>query len=279
MKILITGSSGFIGKYLVNKLSKKHNVILYDIASGQDVLNQKLLLKSLRSVDLVIHLAALISASESWEKPIDYVKNNSLGTLSVITTAISAKVKKVILFSSAAVKAKPFTPYAVSKISAEQIAKLYSDKINTIIVRPENIYGLGQKESYGYVFHSFIKAIKFGNPIQIYGTGNQTRDFIYINDIVNVIEKLISLNVKSGTVMGLGTGKEVRIKDLAQTIMKIMRKKVDIIFLGQRKEPYKSVADLNVLKKLGFNPKEFLDLESGVRKMLHGYRDASGSNI
>ena len=268
MKILITGSAGFVGKHLVKKLSGKHEVVVYDRLDGQDVLDSRLLTKKLQDVDLIIHLAAFISAQESWEKPMDYMRNNALGTLSVINCAIKAGVKKVIFFSSAAVKAKPITPYAVSKISAEEIVKLYSNKINMIVVRPENIYGLGQKANYGYVIHNFIKAVKNGENIKIYGTGNQTRDFIYTDDVIEVVEKLIELDVKSGSVISLGTGKEIKIIDLAKLVMKVMNKKVGIVFGKKRAEPVKSVADVRTLSILKINTKNFVNLKTGIKKLL-----------
>lgn len=269
MKILITGSSGFVGSYLVKKLSKKHQIVKYDLSEGQDVLDSKLLTKKLKGIDLVIHLAAFISAQESWEKPVDYIRNNTLGTLSVIDCAIKSGVKKMIFFSSAAVKARPLTPYAVSKIDAEELIKLYSDKTKTIIVRPENIYGLGQKENYGYVIHNFIKAVKSGEDIKIYGSGNQSRDFIYIEDVVNFVDNLLMIqNIKSGSIISLGTGRKTKIIDLAKLVMKVMNKKTGIKHMVRRIEPQESVADVRTLSGLKIEIGKFTDLEKGIKKLL-----------
>jgi nucleoside-diphosphate-sugar epimerase len=268
MKILISGSSGFVGTHLTKKLLKKHEIVTYDLVNGQDVLNSNLLSQKLNGADLVIHLAAFISATESWKKPMDYMRNNALGTLSVIDCAIKSGVKKMIFFSSAAVKTKPLTPYAVSKIAAEEIVKLYSDKINVAIVRPENIYGPGQKEAYGYVIHNFINAVKEGHGINIYGDGNQTRDFIYIDDVVKTVEKLMETKIESGTVINLGTGKETKIIDLAKEVMKILNKKTKVNFSKIRNEPRRSVADIAVLSKLGINTKRFIGLEEGINKLV-----------
>jgi len=267
MRILITGSAGFVGSHLVKKLSGKHEIVEYDLVNGQDILDSKLLLKKLQGIDLVIHLAAFISATESWEKPMEYIRNNTLGTLSVVDCAIKAGVKKMIFFSSAAVKAKPLTPYAVSKINAENILDLYKEKINIVIVRPENIYGDGQKAAYGYVIHNFIKAVKEDKPIIIYGNGQQTRDFIYIEDVVNTIEKLVKMNIKSGTVLSLGTGKETKIVDLAKQVMKVLNNKTEIIFLEAREEPKKSVADTKTLIELKISD-DFICLRKGVKRLI-----------
>jgi nucleoside-diphosphate-sugar epimerase len=269
MKILITGSSGFVGSHLVERLSgKNYEIVKYDLMDGEDILDEKLLFEKLKGIDLVVHLAAFISAKESWQKPIDYMRNNTLGTLSVINCAISAGVKKIIFFSSAAVKAKPLTPYAVSKINAENIVQLYKDDINMVTVRPENIYGLGQKANYGYVVHSFIKAIKTGEKMNIYGSGNQSRDLIYIDDVTEVVEMLIGLKIESGSVISLGTGEETKIVDLAKLVMKVMHKNVNIEHMDKRVEPLKSVANVKMLSKLGINTKKFIGLENGIKRLL-----------
>jgi nucleoside-diphosphate-sugar epimerase len=239
------------------------------LVDGQNILDGELLLKKLQKVDLVIHLAAFISASESWEKPKEYFENNALGTLSVVKNSIKEGVNKIIFFSSAAVKAKPLTPYAVSKIAAEEILNLYKDDINLVIIRPENIYGPGQKANYGYVIHNFIKAATDGTPINIYGDGTQTRDFIYIEDVVDTVDKLLmGRDMESGTVVSLGTGKEININNLAKEVMQILGKKTEIKYLEKRNEPQTSVANLEVAKKLGIKTGSFLDINAGIRKLI-----------
>lgn len=268
MKILITGSSGFVGTHLLKKLVNDYKVVEYDLENRENILNKKLLSEKFKGVDIVIHLAAFVSATESWEKPIKYFENNTLGTALVIRSAIKAGVKKLIFFSSAAVKAKPLTPYAVSKINAENILSLYKEKINIIIVRPENIYGPKQKEAYGYVIHSFINAIKRGLLINIYGDGKQTRDFIYIDDVVFSIEKLIKEDYKSGSIISLGTGKPISINSLARCVMKVMGNKTKIIHLEAREEPRNSMADVKSMVENKIDYIKFTDIKSGIRKLL-----------
>ncbi len=268
MKILITGSSGFVGTHLIKKLSEIHDIVSYDIKNGQDIFNKKLLLSKLKGVELVIHLAAFISAKESWEAPEEYFKNNALGTLTVINNSLKAGVSKIIFFSSAAVKATPLTPYAVSKIAAEEIVKLYSDKINTIIIRPENIYGPGQKEAYGYVIHNFIKAAKSGESIKIFGTGNQIRDFIYIDDVIQVIHEVIKKVVKTNTTISLGSGKGTSIITLANNIIKTVGNKTEIKYLPKRVEPVKSVADTEKLTELKIKTNKFKSLNQGIKYLI-----------
>lgn len=269
MKILITGSAGFVGGHLIKRLSDGNEIVKYDLVNRQNVLDGRLLSQKLKGVDLVIHLAAFISATESWDKPMEYIRNNALGTLSVVKCAIKEGVKKMIFFSSAAVKVKPLTPYAISKINAENILELYKNDLNITIIRPENIYGSGQKEAYGYVIHNFIKAVKGGKEISIYGDGRQTRDFIYIDDVVKIVEGITRREIKSGTVINLGTGKEVKIINLAKEVMNIIGKKTNIKYLDARTEPRKSVASLASMKSAKINFKNFINLKTGIRKVLN----------
>jgi len=268
MKILITGSSGFVGKHLLKKLTPKYQIVRYDLKNDQNILDEGLLHKKLKDVDVVIHLAAFISVEESWRKPREYFINNSLGTLSVIQNSIKAGVKKVIYFSSAAVKVKPLTPYALSKITGENFIKLYSKNIKTVIVRPENIYGPGQEQSYGYVIHNFIKGIKEGKSVKIYGNGLQKRDFIYIDDVVSVIERILEGDV-SNEIISIGTGRETSILNLAKTIGLIMKKKVTIDFEPKRPEPFRSVANTESLESLGISASKFANLKLGIQKLIN----------
>ena len=267
MKILITGSKGFVGTHLTRRLKEKHEVVSYDLKEGRDIFNQKLLDKYFKGVDVVIHLAAFVSGIESWDKPEAYLLNNGIGTLKVIKSAIADGVRKIIIFSSAAVYGDPLTPYGASKILAETIAKSYKDQIEVIIVRPFNIYGNGQNLAYGYVIHNFADGIKNKGQIEIYGTGNQTRDFIFIDDVINVVEKMIKGKSPSKPV-DLGTGRDIKITNLAKIIAKILNKDYQINYLKPRKELLKSVADTRVLKSLGIDSSNFIDLEKGLRKIL-----------
>jgi UDP-glucose 4-epimerase len=267
MKILITGSKGFVGSHLTGAISQNHEVINYDIKEGRDIFNENLLNKCLKNVDVVVHLAALVSGAESWEKPEEYLVNNGLGTYRVVEAAIKNKVKRIISFSSAAVYGKPLTPYGASKLWAETILNMYKDQIEAVIVRPFNIYGVGQNPAYGYAIHNFSEGIRERGEIEIFGSGNQTRDFVFIDDVVRVVEKLILSPLPSGPV-DLGTGKDIKIKDLAKIIGKILGKKYNIKYLDARKEPFVSKANLKALGKIGINVSDFTGIEKGLKSVL-----------
>lgn len=267
MKILITGSKGFVGTHLSNRLKKNNEIISYDLKEGKDVLNEELLSKHLKGVDVVIHLAAFVDGNESWKKPETYLINNGLGTYKVIKCAINNKVKRIIVFSSAAVYGNPLTPYGASKLWAEAVTRTYSDQIETVIVRPFNIYGKGQNPIYGYVINNFSQGIKDNGKVNIYGTGNQTRDFIFIDDVVDVVEKLMTSKIPTDAI-DLGTGKEIKIKDLAEIIGKILQKKYKINYLKERIEPLKSRANIIMLKEMNFKPEGFTKIEDGLELLI-----------
>ncbi len=264
MKILITGSSGFVGTHLSKSLSKKHEVIGYDLKEGENIFNSKLLNKKLKGVDVVVHLAAYVSGAESWEKPEDYFTNNGIGTYKVIDASIKNNVKRVILFSSAAVYGKPITPYGASKIFAEAIVNSYGDRIETVTFRPFNIYGKGQNPVYGYVIHNFYKGIKNKGEIEIFGDGNQTRDFVFIDDVIRVVESALTSKPLSAPV-DLGTGKETKIIDLAKEMGKIIGKSYLVKYSKNRKEIKRSKANTEGLRRLGIDAEKFRDLRSGLK--------------
>ena len=266
MKILITGSSGFVGKHLVKLLSKKHTIVKYDLVDDLNILDDEKLARKMKGVETVINLAAFISAPESWEKPFEYFLNNSLGALSVVKVAINLGVKNMIHFSSAAVKAKPLTPYGLSKKMSEQILDLYKKQINITIVRPENIYGNGQKSSYGYVIHSFINAVKNNLPVKIYGDGRQIRDFVYVDDVIAVVEKIVSDDIYDKKI-NIGLGKGISVIELAKLVSKLYDKKLKMEFLDKRIEPRKSVADTTTLREIGIDTKKFVSLKEGIMKL------------
>lgn len=267
MKILITGSSGFVGNHLTNYLSEKHEIVSYDLKEGKDIFNQKLLNKNLKGVDVVIHLAAFVSGIESWERPEEYLINNGLGTHKIIRSSIENGVKRIIIFSSAAVYGKPLTPYGASKLWAEAISSVYRDQIETIIVRPFNIYGVGQNLAYGYAIHNFAKGIKEKGEIEIFGSGDQTRDFIFIDDVTDAVERFLTIDLPKEPI-DLGTGMDIKIKYLAKVIGKILGRQYKVKYLPARKESFRSKANVKMLNKIGINTSNFINIEEGLKSVL-----------
>ena len=267
MKILITGSSGFIGSHLIKRLNPIHEISTYDIKDNKDILDKDALSENMKKVNIVIHLAALVKQAESWKKTDSYLITNGLGTFKVLEAAEKNKVNRVILLSSAAIYAKPLTPYGLSKRFAEEACQMYNN-LETVILRPFNAYGKSQNLTYNYAIHNFIRDIKNKGIVNIYGDGNQTRDFIFIDDLVTVIEHFLTSTPPKNP-LDVGTGKEITINDLAICVGKILKKDFKINYLRERKEPYYSKANVSLLKKSGINIDKFRNIEEGLRIIMN----------
>ncbi len=268
MKILITGSSGFIGSHLLKAFRSKNKAVEYDLKEGLDILDKKTLDKHMKNIEVVIHLAAFVSGPESWEKPEEYLVNNGVGTFRVFSSAVKNGVRRIIYASSAAIYGNPLTPYGASKRWGEEVAEIYKNQIETIVLRPFNIYGPGQNPAYGYAIHNFIEGIMKKGEIRIYGDGRQTRDFIYIEDVIGAMNHFLTSPIFEKPI-DLGRGKEVEILKLAGIIGKLLNKKYKIKFLPKRKELYKSRAKISSLRKAGVDPDKFHSLEKGLVKLLN----------
>ncbi|MBC7113915.1 MAG: NAD-dependent epimerase/dehydratase family protein, partial [Candidatus Methanomethyliales bacterium] len=227
MNVLVTGGAGFIGSHLVKILLEHgHNVTVLDnLTTGKierlsdfinkiifvngDILDEFLIKQILKGIDVVVHLAALISVEESVEKPDLYHLVNTVGTIKLLQYSAQASVDKFIFTSSCAVYGdpielpikeshpiNPLSPYAMSKVSAEKECMRFAeaDDIHVIILRLFNVYGPGQNfNQYAGVITKFAQRIRNGNPPIIYGTGEQTRDFIFVEDVARYITAALEM--------------------------------------------------------------------------------------
>jgi len=220
MKIIITGGAGFIGSHLAKKLvDKGHQTKIIDnLSTGSlknlnpiknkitfvkaDIRKKNQLIKEFNGFDAVLHQAAFVSVPQSVKQPKLCAEINIIGTKNVLKSAINCGVKRVIFASSCSVyggirsgskadenkRPNPQSPYAESKLKGEHLCQQFAKKngLTTIILRYFNIYGHGQKLSAGYasVVPTFINRLQSNQLPVIYGTGNQTRDFVYVNDVV-----------------------------------------------------------------------------------------------
>ena len=302
MNILVTGGAGFIGKYLVESLLEKENIItIFDNFSNStknsvnylikkgvkivegDIRNYESIHNASKEKDVVIHLAAKISVPESIKNPKDTFEVNVDGTKNVISACKKNNVKKIIISSSAAVygestkdvkltessEKNPISPYGESKLRMEEEIKKFEkdNTINCVILRFFNIYGIGQSVEYAGVITKFIEKIKKNQPLEIFGNGNQTRDFVSIEDVINAIYNSINFH-KSG-VYNIASGKTITIKELAQQMISISGKSIKINYLNEKKGDIMfSKADINLAKKeLKYHPK--IELNEGLKKILY----------
>jgi len=270
-KILVTGSRGFIGKHLVKALKEYgHNITEFDLVLGNDVT------KPIEGdYDIIYHLAAysLIKTRDNPWKAIDV---NIKGTLNVLELARKCNAK--VVFSSASsvygiplykrvIETTPIRPvsvYGMTKASAEILIETYYRLYGTdyLIFRFTNVYG--PMQTFG-VIPSFINAINEGKPIVIFGSGKQTRDFVFVDDVVHFLVRAMEED-KKNMKLNLGSGKTISIKELAELCIKIAGKRCEIINRPvERDERWGFSADLTSLKEV-FNEVPETSLEEGLKK-------------
>lgn len=301
MNILVTGGAGFIGKYLVKSLLEKDdsvtifdnfsnstkNSINYLVKIGANVIEGDItkmneLVNAMKGQDVVIHLAAKISVSESITNPSDTFRINVDGTNNVLIACKEQNIEKVIIASSAAVygesllksklteksKLNPISPYGESKVRMEQNIEKFAlkNKIDYVILRFFNIYGIGQSIEYAGVITKFLKRISEKKSLQIFGDGSQTRDFVSIHDVINSIHN--ALVYKKSGIFNIASGKIVTIKQLAEQIILESNEKLGIEYSTEKKGDIKhSQADISISKnQLNFYPK--IQLKEGIKELL-----------
>lgn len=293
-KILITGGLGQVGSYLVDRLHSFNKITIIDNYSSTakeqvpaDVtvfrgdIGDNLVSELIKKNDVVIHTAAQISVPHSMNDPLADAKTNIFGTLNLLEAARNSNISKFIYISSAAVYGNtiynpidelhpqnPLSPYGASKLSGEKYCLMYHQAFGlpACCIRPFNIYSPRQKpeNSYSGVISKFIEKVRVNENLIIFGDGSQTRDFISVHDIVDIILLLMENDQANGHVFNAGTGKSIMIKDLANIINNIFESSTDIQYIAEREGDIKhSCANISKAKKiLGFKPK--IDLEKGL---------------
>jgi UDP-glucose 4-epimerase len=300
MRFLITGGAGFIGAALANRLADQgHSVrVLDDLSAGDpsrlnsnvlftrgDVRDVPKLWSLLQKVDCVYHLAARVSVPASILYPREYEAVNVGGTVSVMEAMRDAGVERVVFTSSGALYGEqprqpvkesnpphPQSPYAVSKLAAEHyvatIGALWG--IETVALRIFNAYGPGQHlpASHAPVIPQFMHQALGGGSLVIFGDGNQTRDFVYIDDVVDALAAAATAEDVDRLVINIGSGREVSINDLAQKIIRVAGRSAEVLHShAESGGVSRLVADLTLARaKLGFQPK--LNLEQGLELLL-----------
>lgn len=276
-KYLITGGEGFIG----NKIVKKTKGVSYDIKSGFDILDTELIKKAAKDTSGIFHCAAKISIPESISDPERYYKNNVDGTRSVMKSAESVK-SKIIFSSSAAVygdttssvdeksNLNPKSPYAQNKMDGEKMLK--DSSIPHIALRYFNVYGPGQSPQYAGVITHFITNALSGTDLIIYGDGNQVRDFVFVDDIVQANIKAMEYNNSVFEIFNIGSGTETSIKKLAETILRLTNSTSKIVFKPSRPgDIVYSRADVSKAEQI-LKWKAKTSLEDGLKETILFYK-------
>ena len=289
MKVLVTGASGQIGSYVLERFADKHDAAgvdlkpcpikdLKDLVVQGDLRSYEFVEKVVKDVDVVVHLAAQVSIENSWNDPVYDAENNVIATINLLKACSDYGVDRFVYISSAAVYGNPYyvpideehpknpiSPYGVSKLAGEYYCGVFSDRINTVIVRPFNVFSarMDPNNPYSGVIAKFIYRVKQKLPPVIYGDGKQTRDFVHVRDVVDFIEIAVKKG-ENGEAYNVGTGRETSILKLAEIVMDIAGMDGKPVFDKPRKgDIRRSCADISKAKKLGFEPKTDLrrDLE------------------
>jgi UDP-glucose 4-epimerase len=300
-KIAVTGGAGFIGSNLVQSLSKDNTdiVVIDDLSTGRkdnidelidshkiefikgSINDFKLLQDAFKNIDYVFHEAALPSVPRSMKDPLQTNLVNIDGTLNVLVSAKEAGVKKVVYASSSSVygdtptlpktesmNPNPLSPYAVSKLTGEYYCQVFTTAFNlpTVALRYFNVFGPRQDPSseYAAVIPRFIRRISDNSSPIIYGDGEQTRDFTYVNDIVQA--NICAAESNATGIYNIAGGKRITINDLAYSILKILDKKLKLEYTPIRSGDIKhSLADISSAKNvLGYKPK--YDIKKGLEE-------------
>jgi len=302
MKFFVTGGAGFIGKHLIKSLLKNnHQVTIYEDFSNSDENDIKdickdgalliigsltdygLLEKKLKDFDFVIHLAAKIDILESIDNPEITNKINVEGTINILRACVKNNIQNIIAASSAAVYGNtkiipvtedsipnPVSPYGADKISMEFYIRAFANtfNLNAISLRFFNVYGKGQSNAYAGVITKFLQNIKSKTPLEIFGDGKNTRDYVFIDDLIHgILQAIKNIQGQKGTVYNLASGTSTSVNDLALLMLKISKKNLEIIHKLSRPGDllFSEVLLLKAKNELNYNPK--FNLESGLTKL------------
>ena len=281
MKALVTGGAGFIGSHIVERLLKDgHDVIVIDdFSTGKmenlpennerlvvvegDIRDFYLLEKFMEGVDWVFHKAAVASVQKTVHDPVGSSTVNYTGTLNILETARKNNVKRVVFASSAALYGDEHTlpkvetmapvalsPYAVDKMASEYACMMYHKLygLNTVALRYFNVYGPRQDPSspYSGVISIFVDRLKAGLNPTVFGDGEQTRDFIYVGDVVEANMKAAMKDSAAGEVFNVATGERVTLNELLKTLCDISGRdfspQYDSVREGDIKDSYANVS-------------------------------------
>ena len=300
MNYLVTGGAGFIGSHLVARLLKEDCDVLLivdDLSEGAlinlpkdprikffkaSILDNKIS-KCFKDIDVVFHLAALTRPQWSMIHPEETCRTNVEGTIRIFNNCVKHKVKRVVFVSSSSLygdqlvfptpetaPANPLSPYGLTKYEGELWAELYKNLYNLQVnsIRPFNVYGSRQNPNspYSAAAPKFLNELKRGETPWITGDGEQARDFIYVDDVVEIIYRASKCK-EYGEAFNAGSGTNISINKLYDLVCRIMGKYVKPDYVAPVVEPNMTLGDMSKVKRiLNFEPK--IGLEEGLRRTI-----------
>lgn len=303
LKILITGGAGFIGSNIADYWAKQNAevIVLDNLRTGKlenisnskikfingSITNRDVISSIMDDVDYIFHLAALVSVPESIINPFECVEINVKGLLNILEAAKEKKVKKIVFSSSAAVYGdnpispkttdlvlSPKSPYGITKLDGEYYLQTYLENygLNFVVLRYFNVFGPRQdpNSQYAAAIPIFISKALKNEDIIIYGDGEQTRDFIFIDDVVNA--NFLASRASANGVYNVARGEATSVNDIVNTILKLTNSKSKIIYAEPRPGDIKhSLASIEKTKcDLNFYPK--ISLEEGMKKTIEYFK-------
>lgn len=307
MKILVTGGAGFIGSHLVEILlvSGARVRVLDNLSTGKrgnlphehpylefvrgDIRDRKTVMDCVAGMDVVVHLAAVASVQASIDDPVDTHLTNFDGTLNLLEASRIHKVARFIYACSAAVygdtvrfpvteeaSPNPLSPYAADKLAGEHYLLHYFKKhgLPGTSFRFFNIYGPRQDPSspYSGVISIFVDRLRRGQPVTVYGDGTQTRDFVYVGDVANLLAQAATGCHGIGGVFNVGTGERHSLLQLLDFLEKLGGKKIERRFEPSRTgDIMHSCADVSLLRK-EFGSVPATPFDQGLRKLLESVK-------
>ncbi len=297
--VVVTGGAGFIGSHIAWELVKDNEVIVIDnLHTGKvenvppgaklvkaDIRDYDAIADLITQADYVFHEAAQVSVVESVRDPVFTEEVNVIGTLNILKALLEGH-GKLIFASSAAVygdnpnlplketeKPKPLSPYGVTKATGEEYLRVFHELygLPVVALRYFNVFGPRQGfNQYAGVISIFINRALAGEPLIIFGDGKQTRDFIYVKDVVKGNLLVAESRRANGRVFNVATGKQTTILELAMKIIEITGTTSSIVFDKPRPGDIRhSLADISEIRKLGFEPE--WSLEEGLKKTVEWY--------
>lgn len=300
---LVTGGAGFIGSHITEALVERGDQVrvLDNLSTGyqenlghvadqiefiaSDLRDEMALREAVTGVDVIFHLAAMVSVPESMANPTEAESINSLGTLNLLQEARKAGVRRLVLSSTCAIYGDeptlpkietmpphPKSPYAISKLAAENYCQLFNNSfgLETVVLRYFNVFGPRQDPSSAYsgVISIFVDKISQKNLPFIYGDGQQSRDFVFVKDVVQANLLAAQMPEAAGKTFNIGTGRQTSINYLFETLARIFHLEAQPVYKPTRSGDIRhSYAEAGFAKSLlGWSPQ--VQFEDGLRQLI-----------
>lgn len=301
MKYLVTGGAGFIGSHIVDRLlaDGQQVRVLDNFSSGKrenlpsedrveiiegDVSDFDTVRKAMEGVDAAFHEAAIASVPDTIRDPLSSARVNYVGTVNVLEAARQAGAKRVVFADSAAVygdlpglpkqedmPVKPLSPYAIDKLASEDACRVYHHLygLETVCLRYFNVFGPRQDPSspYSGVISIFSAALKRGRLPVIFGDGEQTRDFVYVSDVVEANIRAATAPAAAGRAINIATGSTITVNDMLETICRLQGAEFGPEYKPAREGDIRhSYADISTAREL-LQWQPVVAFEDGLKKL------------